>query len=68
MRSKCDVLVIGAGVVGLSTGIALLESKSELKVIVIDQKSVLALHVSGRNPGVLHAGFHYSRYSLKAKI
>lgn len=64
----CDVLVLGAGVVGLSVGTALLESKPNLHVIVVDKEASLGLHASGRNSGVLHAGFYYSPDSLKAKF
>jgi L-2-hydroxyglutarate oxidase len=68
MSKKCDVLVIGAGVVGLSTGIALLQSRPSLKVIVADKEKDIGLHASGRNSGVIHAGFYYSPDSLKAKF
>ena len=68
MPQKCDVLILGAGVVGLATGIALLESKPHLKVIIAEKENALALHASGRNSGVLHAGFYYSPDSLKAKF
>jgi len=68
MPKKCDVLIIGAGVVGLSTGIALLQSRTSLKVIVADKEKDIALHASGRNSGVIHAGFYYSPDSLKAKF
>jgi L-2-hydroxyglutarate oxidase len=68
MPKNCDVLIIGAGVVGLSTGIALLQSRSSLKVIVADKERDIALHASGRNSGVIHAGFYYSPDSLKAKF
>lgn len=64
----CDVLIIGAGVMGLATGIALLESKPNLKVIIAEKENALAKHASGRNSGVLHAGFYYSPDSLKAKF
>jgi L-2-hydroxyglutarate oxidase LhgO len=62
------VLIIGGGVVGLSIGIAILESKPSLKVIIAEKEPRLALHASGRNSGVLHAGFYYSPDSLKAKF
>jgi L-2-hydroxyglutarate oxidase LhgO len=68
MVKQCDVLIIGSGVVGLSTGIALLESRPSLKVIIADKEKDLGLHASGRNSGVLHAGFYYSPDSLKAKF
>jgi len=62
------VLIIGGGVMGLATGIALLESKPNLKVIIAEKEDALAKHASGRNSGVLHAGFYYSPDSLKAKF
>jgi L-2-hydroxyglutarate oxidase len=65
---KCDFLIIGGGVIGLSIGIALLESKPSLKVIIAEKEKTLSLHASGRNSGVLHAGFYYSPDSLKAKF
>ncbi len=68
MATKCDALIIGGGVVGLSTGIAFLEGNPSLKVVVVEKESRLALHASGRNSGVLHAGFYYSPDSLKAKF
>ena len=68
MAKKCDVLIIGGGVVGLSTGIALLEANPSLKVVIAEKESRLGLHASGRNSGVLHAGFYYSPDSLKAKF
>jgi (S)-2-hydroxyglutarate dehydrogenase len=67
-RQKCDVLIIGGGIIGLSIGIALLESKPSLKVIIAEKEKSLGLHASGRNSGVLHAGFYYSPDSLKAKF
>jgi L-2-hydroxyglutarate oxidase LhgO len=45
-----------------------LESKSSLKVIIAEKEKNLGVHASGRNSGVLHAGFYYSPESLKAKF
>ena len=64
MLQKSDVLILGAGVVGLATGIALLEADPSKKVIIAEKENALALHASGRNSGVLHAGFYYSPDSL----
>lgn len=61
-------MIIGGGVIGLSIGIALLESTNSLKVIITEKEKNLAVHASGRNSGVLHAGFYYSPESLKAKF
>jgi len=65
---KSDVLIIGAGIVGLSVGIALLQARPRLKILVIDKEAGPGQHASGRNSGVLHAGFYYSPDSLKAKF
>jgi len=67
-KENCDVLIIGAGVIGLATGIALLQGSKNLRVVVADKESNLAKHASGRNSGVLHAGFYYSPDSLKARF
>jgi (S)-2-hydroxyglutarate dehydrogenase len=65
---KCDLLVIGAGVIGLSIGIAFLERFPLKKVVVAEKEDSIGKHASGRNSGVLHAGFYYSPDSLKAKF
>lgn len=65
---NCDVLIVGGGIIGFSVGIALLESNPSLKVFVVEKESRVGLHASGRNSGVLHAGFYYSPNSLKARF
>ena len=65
---QSDVLIIGAGVVGMAIGIALLEASPALKVTILEKEKSLGRHASGRNSGVLHAGFYYSLDSLKAKF
>ena len=61
-------MIVGAGVVGFSIGSALLEARPGLSVTIIDKEPRLGVHASGRNSGVLHAGFYYSPDSLKAKF
>jgi L-2-hydroxyglutarate oxidase len=68
MYEKVDVVIIGAGVVGLSIAKSLLAAKKGLSVVVLEKESGLGLHASGRNSGVIHAGFYYSPDSLKAKF
>jgi L-2-hydroxyglutarate oxidase len=67
-RVKCDVLILGSGVIGLAIGIGLLQLRPSLKVIIAEKEKQIALHASGRNSGVIHAGFYYSPESLKAKF
>lgn len=63
-----NYLVIGGGVIGLSIGTALLENDSINKVTIVEKESTLGAHASGRNSGVIHAGFYYSPESLKARF
>jgi L-2-hydroxyglutarate oxidase len=67
-NERCDIAVIGAGVMGLATGIALLQERPSLKIVIADKENEIAKHASGRNSGVLHAGFYYSPDSLKARF
>ena len=68
INKEFDYIVIGAGIVGISLGLAILERSLEKKVLIIDKESKPGVHASGRNSGVLHAGFYYSPDSLKAKF
>jgi len=68
MQKKFDFVVIGAGIVGLSIGNSLLQKYPKAHVLVADKEDSLGAHASGRNSGVLHAGFYYSPDSLKAKF
>ena len=67
-RVKCDLLIIGAGVIGISIGIAYLNANPGKKVISVEKENEIGKHATGRNSGVLHAGFYYSSESLKAKF
>jgi L-2-hydroxyglutarate oxidase len=67
-RSSCDVLIVGSGIIGLSIGVATLEAKPNARILVIEKEKRPGLHASGRNSGVIHAGFYYSPESLKAKL
>jgi len=63
-----DFLVIGGGVIGLSIARELKARHAEARIILIEKESACGAHASGRNSGVLHAGFYYSPDSLKAKF
>ena len=63
-----DVLVIGGGIVGLAIADELLRVHPDLDVEIHDKETSLAQHASGRNSGVLHAGFYYSPDSMKARL
>src|SRR2546421_1107272 len=63
-----DFLVIGGGVVGLSIARELKRRFGDAKVTLVEKEAECGLHASGRNSGVLHAGFYYTADSLKARF
>jgi len=63
-----DFLVIGGGVIGVNIARELRARHPSAKVIVLEKESSAGQHASGRNSGVLHAGFYYTPDSLKAKF
>lgn len=67
-NEECDFLIIGAGIVGLAIARELNGRYPDARVTVIDKEPDVAFHGSGRNSGVLHAGFYYTADSLKAKL
>ncbi len=62
-----DVVVIGAGIVGLSTAYALTRAAPGSKVTVLEKEAAPARHQTGRNSGVIHSGIYYRPGSLKAR-
>ncbi len=65
---RADYLIIGGGVVGLAIAKEIKGRFPSSTVAVLEKEPAVALHASGRNSGVLHAGFYYSPESLKAKL
>lgn len=63
-----EIIIIGAGMVGLSLANQLLKRGISKNILVIDKEQSLGMHSSGRNSGVLHAGLYYPPNSLKAKV
>lgn len=63
----CDVLVVGGGIVGLSTAYALTRSAPGTSVVVLEKEPATARHQTGRNSGVIHSGIYYRPGSLKAR-
>lgn len=68
MRDEYDLIVIGAGLIGLATARALLLRRPKTRLIVLEKETELARHQSGRNSGVIHAGLYYPAGSLKAEL
>ncbi|MCA0971379.1 L-2-hydroxyglutarate oxidase [Halobacillus litoralis] len=63
-----DFIIIGGGIVGLSTAYALVQKDPLAKVMIIEKEQQLSLHQTGRNSGVIHSGVYYKPGSLKARM
>ncbi|MFF2997595.1 L-2-hydroxyglutarate oxidase [Streptomyces sp. NPDC057950] len=63
----CDVLVIGGGIVGLSTAYAITRAAPGTRVTVLEKEPGAARHQTGHNSGVIHSGIYYRPGSLKAR-
>ncbi len=63
----CDVLVVGGGIVGLSTAYAITRAAPGTRVTVLEKEPGPARHQTGRNSGVIHSGIYYRPGSLKAR-
>lgn len=63
-----DVIVVGAGIVGLATALHLLEREPGLSVLVVDKELEVGAHQTTHNSGVIHRGIYYAPGSLKAEL
>lgn len=63
-----DYCIIGGGIVGLATAMALLERQPGASLLILEKEDVLARHQTGHNSGVIHAGIYYAPGSLKADL
>ncbi|MDA9521515.1 hydroxyglutarate oxidase [Bradyrhizobium sp. CCBAU 11434] len=63
-----DLAIIGGGIVGLATALEITERVPGLSVVVLERENDVALHQTGRNSGVIHAGVYYQPGSLKARF
>ncbi|MGD8360368.1 MAG: FAD-dependent oxidoreductase [Gemmatimonadota bacterium] len=68
MHTHPDFLIVGAGIVGLAVALEAQARFPGSTVVVLEKEGAPALHSSGRNSGVLHAGFYYTADSLKARF
>jgi glycine/D-amino acid oxidase-like deaminating enzyme len=65
---KYDFIIIGAGIVGLSTAWQLLQRHADARILLLDKEAEPAHHQTGHNSGVIHAGVYYQPGSLKARF
>ncbi|VAX35414.1 FAD dependent oxidoreductase [hydrothermal vent metagenome] len=68
MNKIYNYIIIGSGIIGLAIARTLRKSEPTSKILIIDKEAKEAVHASGRNSGVLHAGFYYTADSFKAKF
>ncbi len=63
---KTDFIIIGGGIVGLSTAYQLKKQNPLFSVVVLEKEAKIAMHQTGHNSGVIHSGIYYKPGSLKA--
>jgi (S)-2-hydroxyglutarate dehydrogenase len=68
MAEKFDVAIVGAGIVGLGTAMALTEAYPQRTVALLEKEAEPGTHQTGHNSGVIHAGIYYKPGSYKAKL
>ena len=63
-----DCVIIGGGIVGLATAVAVGKKNPKARILVLEKETELAQHQTGRNSGVIHSGIYYKPGSFKAKF
>jgi L-2-hydroxyglutarate oxidase LhgO len=63
-----DVVVVGAGIVGLASALAMTEKLPGARIAVLDKEDEIARHQTGHNSGVIHSGIYYRPGSLRARL
>src|SRR5947208_10739545 len=66
--TSCDLVVVGAGILGLATARELARRHPSLKIAVLEREGVVGFHQTGHNSGVIHGGIYYAPGSLKARL
>src|SRR5215469_10306622 len=68
MTIQCDLVIIGGGIVGLSTAMWAARALPGLRIVVLEKEASIASHQTARNSGVIHSGIYYRPGSEKAKL
>ncbi|KHK02640.1 FAD-dependent oxidoreductase [Desulfovibrio sp. TomC] len=63
-----DFVIAGAGIVGLTTALAVLRRAPTARLAVVEKEPAPGRHASGRNSGVLHCGLYYGSDTKKAQV
>jgi len=64
---NCDIVIVGGGIVGLSTALAIEKNAPGTRVCVLEKEATLGSHQTGNNSGVIHPGLYYKPGSAKAQ-
>lgn len=67
-KTEADIVIVGGGIVGLAIAREFALRRPGLRITLLEKEASLAQHASGRNSGVIHAGFYYTPDSLKARL
>ena len=68
MQKTFDIVIVGAGIVGLTVVFELLKRRPKISVAVLEKEARPGMHASSRNSGVMHCGIYYGGDTLKAKV
>lgn len=67
MAPPYDLAIIGGGILGLATGLKILETHPATRLLILEKEPEIARHQTGHNSGVIHSGLYYKPGSLKAQ-
>jgi (S)-2-hydroxyglutarate dehydrogenase len=68
MNIECDLVIVGAGIVGVSTAMWASAVFPGLSILILEKERQIATHQSSHNSGVIHTGIYYKPGSDKAKL
>ena len=63
-----DFIIVGGGILGMSTAMQLKQAYPERRMLLLEKEAAPAMHQTGHNSGVIHAGVYYTPGSLKARF
>src|SRR6266550_985741 len=66
MADRYDIAIIGSGIVGLATALAITDRFPRVRLVILDKEPKIAAHQTGHNSGVIHSGIYYKPGSYKA--
>jgi L-2-hydroxyglutarate oxidase len=66
--ARCDLAIVGGGIVGLAVARELTRRRPDLSLCVLEREAEVGTHQTGHNSGVIHAGIYYTPGSLKARL